>query len=323
MDITTPAKGGRKDDTLYAQAAKISYDTSKNGSGRSTGGLTVSGSNWTPPPCWYAPLWNPKEFAKKTEKEYKETLNYPGQANYAKRAVDEYRREYKDGKYKNYNKDKQGKGMWWAAVENPAEPDVLKRGSCDRLPFWADNGKTPNVENAIDPEILAGLAYQQIKVPESRIELNPDDRQTVNLATWAWLDRATFKPISVTASVTGGLNIQATTTATPVALKLDAGTKDVELHPSSGECPIGKDGSIGRPYSKGNAERTPPCGLTYLRATSGTAPYKLRATISWKVEWKGTGGTGERLPDGAFGTDQEVTVQEAQAVVGSRSGTGS
>ncbi|MER5969857.1 hypothetical protein ABT112_08990 [Streptomyces sp. NPDC002055] len=302
---------------------KVSYDTSKNGTGRSTGGLTVSNSNWTPPPCWYAPLWSPKEFEKKTEKEYRDTLNYPGQANYAKRAVDEYRQEYKDGKYKDYNKDKQGDGMWWGAVENPAEPDVLKRGSCNRLPFWADNGEKPKVENAIDPKILAGLAYQQIKVPDTEVELNPNGPQTVNLATWAWLEKATFKPVSVTASIGGGLNLQATTTATPVALKLEPGTEDADLHPASGECPIKKDGSIGQPYTKGHASRTPPCGITYLRATSGKASYPLNATITWKVEWTGSGTTGGHLPDGVFGAEQQVTVQEAQAVVQSRSATGS
>ncbi|MFH8368634.1 hypothetical protein [Streptomyces sp. NPDC018031] len=306
--------GGRSGNTIYA---KISFDTSKNGSGKSTGGLTVSNSDWSPPPCWFAPLWDPKQFADATEKGFQDTINYPGQHNYAKRAAAEYRDKYKDGEYKNYNMDKQGEGMWWGVVENPDEPDILKRLSCnDTLPFWVDKGDTPPVENAISPEILAGLAYQQLQVPDTDITLSPNGQQTVNLPTWAWLDSSTFKPVSVTASLDGGagLNMSATTTATPVALKLEPGTANADLHPSSGECPINEDGSIGTPYVKGSGDKTPPCGMTYLRATQGGAPYSMKATITWKVDWTGSGGTGGDLPDGTFGTTQNLVVREVQAV---------
>lgn len=307
--------GGLKKNALYARASKVTYDTSKNGSGSSTGPLTVSGGNWSPPPCWYAPLWDPKQFEKENEESYKEVANDAKQPSYAKRSVAEVRQMYKDGEYKDYNKAKEGKGMWWGVVENPNEPDVQKRLSCNnKPPFWVDNGKTPPVEKAIDPEVLAGLAYQQLKVPDTAIDLSPKGRQTVNLATWAWLDKATFKPVSVTASVGAPLDISATTTATPVSLKLEPGTKDAELHPASGECPIDEDGSIGTPYTKGSGDKTPPCGLTYLRSTPGGGAFKLKATITWKVEWTGTGGAGDELPDGVFGTTQDVTVREVQAI---------
>ncbi|MFI1360677.1 hypothetical protein ACH4TV_44965, partial [Streptomyces sp. NPDC020898] len=112
----------------------------------------------------------------------------------------------------------------------------------------------------------------------------------------------------------GGVNIQATTTAKPASLKLEPGTEDAELYPASGECVFNGDGSIGEPYAKGKAGRTPPCGLKYLRS-SGTETYKLRATITWEISWVGTGNpTPTALPNGTFGNDQEVTVQEAQAV---------
>lgn len=117
--------------------------------------------------------------------------------------------------------------------------------------------------------------------------------------------------MSVTASVPV-LNIQATATATPVSLKIEPGTKDAALHPASGECPI-QDGSIGVPYTQGSADQTPPCGLTYLRS-SGDGAYKLQATITWKMHWTGTGGAGGDLPDGTFGTTQNTTVQEIQAI---------
>jgi hypothetical protein len=310
----TATDSGLKGDDLYAKATAISYDTSKNGSGSSVGPVTVSGSSWTPPACWLAPQWTAKQFAKETEEGYKEISSDPKQPPHARAATNEFRQMYKDGEYKNYNLDKQDEGMWWGPVENPNAP-ILERTACNStLPFWVKNGETPDVKNAITPEILAGLAYEQIKVPGTKVTLAPEGTTKVNLPTWTWLDEGQFKPVSVTASLnTPGLNIQATTTAKPVSLKLEPGTDDATTFPASGECRINDDGSIGEAYAKGKADETPPCGITYLRS-SGDGTYKLRATITWEITWAGTGDAGGRLPDGTFGSDQDVTVQEIQSV---------
>lgn len=158
------------------------------------------------------------------------------------------------------------------------------------------------------------MAYDRIHVPDTKVTLAPAGATKVNLPTWAWLDSAKFKPVSVTASLNvPGANISATTTATPESLKLEPGTTDAETYSTSGECPI-VNGSIGTPYIKGDADKIPPCGLTYLRASGDNGPYKLRATITWKINWTGTGGSGGDLPDGTFGTTQDVTVEEIQAI---------
>jgi enoyl reductase len=61
----------------------------------------------------------------------------------------------------------------------------------------------------------------------------------------------------------------------------------------------------------------PPCGVTYLRSNETTGPYPLKATVTWKISWTGTGQAKPvALPDGTFGTPQNVTVQEIQAVNG-------
>ena len=59
--------------------------------------------------------------------------------------------------------------------------------------------------------------------------------------------------------------------------------------------------------------RTPPCGLKYLRS-SGDGTFDLQATITWEIAWTGTGGAGGDLPDGTFGATQAVTVEEIQSV---------
>lgn len=304
-DTPSPHGSSNPDGTLSATAGGVVYDRSKNGSGPTAGPVAPIG-NWTPPACWYAPKYTPAEF-----KAYVEPI---WNADSTGASWDAAQRDrYVNGKpYTDFNLDKADQGYWWDSYVNKSFPPGWD--ACDKPYFWVDKGAPPpaDVPEAITPEILAKLAYAEIRVPTTQVTLKPDGASKVNLPTWAWLDKADFHPVSVTASVPV-LNISATTTATPVSLKLEPGTSDATLFPASGECPINADGSIGAPYQAGNADQTPPCGVTYLRATSAT-PYNLKATITWKIHWTGTGTAGGDLPDGTFGHDQQVTVQEIQSV---------
>ncbi|MET7380003.1 hypothetical protein ABZT08_14495 [Streptomyces sp. NPDC005526] len=303
---------GKKSGNAIESRITYSGTGSGSGGGAAAGNVTPVG-DWTPPACWYEPV-SAKEFQKQVEGQYNQVVNDPQQPNYAKSATGQFRDIYKDGKYKNYNLDKAGEGNWWVAVQDPARMDHPDAFTCSELPFWVKNGDTPAVKSAVTPQILAELAYNRIILPNTKITLAPKDTTKVNLPTWAWLDRATFKEVSVTATLNaGGLDIQATTTAKPVALKLEPGTEDAQTYPASGDCTINDDGSIGEPYAPGKADENPPCGITYLRS-SGGGTFKLRATITWEISWTGTGGTGGTLPDGAFGGTQDVTVEEIQAV---------
>ncbi|MEU6079271.1 hypothetical protein [Streptomyces sp. NPDC047108] len=298
------ASGEKKGNTI---ASKIRFDVSKNSSKPSSGPLTVNSSNWTPPPCWYEPKYTPDQL----KKEHGKTERLPHTSGLGQ-AIERFEDRYVEGHpYKNFNLAKKGKGMWWDRAALPYEEggDIF---ACTKSAFWVDNGRPPQVEDAVTPEVLAELAYAKIRVPDTEVELSPKTEQTVNLPTWTWLDKANFKPVSVTASLPE-LDISATTTATPVSLKIDPGTQDADLHPSSGSCEIGKNGSIGAPYTKGSGDKTPPCGLTYLRASHGE-PYEFRATVTWKIAWTETDGAGGDLPDGTFGTTQNVVVQEVQAI---------
>ncbi|WP_446045166.1 hypothetical protein [Streptomyces olivaceus] len=292
--------------------SRIVFTGSTGGGGReSSGGFTPAG-DWTPPACWYEPKWTPAEFAEEFRKNW--DIPHASGVGEAYRLSQDH---YINGEpYENFNKEKTGTGIWWESVrdEDRAEAGDPAAFACDARTFWVDNGEAPEVENAVTPEILAQLAYTRIKVPDTSVTLAPGEATKVNLPTWAWLDNAEFDEVSVTASLdVGGVNIQATTTATPVALKLEPGTPDAETYPASGECTINADGSIGEPYAKGKAERTPPCGIKYLRS-SGNGAFDLRATVTWEVAWTGSGGAGGDLPDGTFGNDQEVVVQEIQSI---------
>ncbi|MFF4231620.1 hypothetical protein [Streptomyces sp. NPDC001820] len=298
--------GEKNGKEISASVSLIDYDESKNGKGRTNGPVTSAG-NWTPPACWYEPKYTPKQY-----KEFWEPIWATPSVGHEWSS--KLRDRYEGGNpYKDFNLEKQGEGNWWTGVSNQNRLNDPDAQSCDEFTyFWVPDGEKPNNPKAVTPEILAQLAYDRILVPETKVDLAPQDTTKVNLPTWAWLDEAEFKPVSVTASLPT-LGIEATTTATPVSLKMEPGTKDAQLHPASGECPI-VDGSIGTPYTKGNSNKTPPCGLTYLRASTDV-PFKLQATITWEIHWTGTGIDGEQpLPNGTFGTDQDVVVQEVQAI---------
>jgi enoyl reductase len=289
--------------------SQVRFDLSKNGSGKSSGTVTAVG-NWTPPACWYEPKYTPEA----KEQEYKDLLGSPLFSG-KKEAVEGMEYRFKDGHpYTDFNKKKSGKGMFWTSARDDSRPTDPHIWDCDKADFWADNGDAPVVENAIDTETLAGLAYSRIQVPDTEVALAPEQTTKVNLPTWAWLDKADFHAVSVTASLSvAGWNLSATTTAKPVSLRLDPGTADATTYPANGECTINADGSIGEPYAKGKANETPPCGLAYLRSSNG-GTYKLKATITWEITWHGSNGENGRFPDGTFGNDQDITVQEIQAI---------
>ncbi|MFF5958798.1 hypothetical protein [Streptomyces luteogriseus] len=293
-----------KDGTVSVTVGGVVFDRSKNGSGNSAGALT-STTSWSPPPCWYAPKYTPDQL-----KKYLEPTWEAGSTGYEWDA--KQRDRYVNGHpYKDFNKDKTGKGYFWDSFVNKDFPPGWD--SCEEPIFWVDQGDPPpaNIKNAVTPKVLAELAYAEIRVPGTKVTLAPANQTKVNLPTWAWLDAADFKPVSVTASVPV-IGVTATATARPTSLRIEPGTKDAETYPASGVCPI-DNGRIGEPYAKGKADRTPACGVRYLRS-SGNGTYPLQATVTWEIDWTGSGGASGDLPDGTFGATQDVVVQEIQAV---------
>ncbi|WP_257155727.1 hypothetical protein [Streptomyces sp. Ru87] len=305
--------GGESDNgkvAAHATGTRVVIKQSGGGSGGSSGSVTSVDPNWTPPPCWYEPALTPKQLQDAVEGMDRRSEVIPVTATLSW-GHDLMKENYQDGR--NFNIEKQGEGMWWRSVNNPNNNDPAAVFDCEETMFWVDAGEVPDVPHALTPEILAEYAYNSVKVPETRVEMNPDGDQTVNLPTWIWLDEAKFEPVTVRAELPGS-GLWAETTAKPVGLHIDPGTKDAETFPASGDCPANGDGSIGAPYTKSKAEKNPPCGIRYLRSTAGSGSHALEATLTWEMSWEGSGGTGGDLPDGTFGTTIDVTVQEVQAI---------
>lgn len=241
-------KGDRQGQNLQVET-KI--QTTVNGAQETakTGSLTPANSNWDPPACWYEPAYSPKQI-QATVKAIRQMKMF-GVGNFLGGAFDSY---FKEGHpYKNYNLDKQGEGQFWAAAVNEKRKDDPEANSCKRMPFWVPTGDTPKEPLAVSPKILAEYAYDELPVPSTEITMAPEGTTKVNLPTWAWLDEAKFKKVSVTASIPGS-GLSATTTAEPVSLSIDPGTQDAETYPASGTCPI-EDGNRRAPrqgHSRGH-----------------------------------------------------------------------
>ncbi|MGW7492864.1 hypothetical protein ACWGKA_00895 [Streptomyces luteogriseus] len=302
-----------------ASHSRIKVTQTSGPTGGKQGAVAPTDVNWKPPPCWYEPVFTPEQLKNFSENDGS------GDAGlrdgwYGSELWTDHFRDEKDATtiftkpatvkgYKNYNLGE--KGYFWRGVA-PDVTGIDDTSLCSRLMFWQDAGEIPDVPNAPTPETLADYAYDKIKVPETEVELKPAAKSTVNLPTWVWLDKGTFKDVKVRAELPG-TGLWAETTAKPVALHLDPGTEDAEVFPASGDCRIDDDGSIGTPYTEGNADKTPPCGIRYLRATDGT-PYRLSASVTWQITWEGSDGSGGDLPDGTFETTQDMNVQEIQSI---------
>lgn len=312
------AKGTASGPELGAEVTRTRIVVTQPGGGTtkpSAGSLAAVDPNWKPPACWYEPLATPQQLKDATEKMNKGDLF---SVNFGRRwgkdllvdAFDKGDATFTDTPTKNYNVGK--KGMFWRAVARQDRANDPESLDCSKNLFWQKAGTVPDDPNAPTPEVLAAYAYDKIRVPDTKVELKPQGKSTVNLPTWVWLDKAVFKDVTVRASLphTG---LYAVTTAKPVALHLDPGTGDAQTFPASGDCPVNEDGSIGTPYTKGASQENPPCGLAYLRATSGE-PYQLKASVTWEISWEGTGKAKGDLPNGTFETTQDIKVQEIQSI---------
>ncbi|MGW6026427.1 hypothetical protein [Streptomyces sp. NPDC055099] len=320
---TEKPSGNADNGTLSAGVSSIQLSYPKGGgSGGEKGNLAPIDPNWEPPACWYEPAFTSAELKKFVDTDGGGDVGIH-ESWWGKGLWTDH---YRDGKpadnfdmnepknsvadgYEDYNEGK--KGRFWRGVA-PDDTDP-KSWDCGRIMFWVDAGEIPDDPHAPTPKMLAEYAYDKVKVPDTEVELKPEAKSTVNLPTWVWLDKGTFKEVSVRAELPN-TPLWAETTATPKSLHLEPGTADAETFPASGECEINEDGSIGTPYTKGKSKQDPPCGINYLRATDGK-PYELKASITWEISWEGSDNDGKHmLPEGTFETTQDMDVQEIQSI---------
>lgn len=174
------------------------------------------------------------------------------------------------------------------------------------IPVWVPAGASA----LPDPRVLAAQALSKLVLPAPVIESSPGGGvpQTVELPTWAWLQKNQWTPLSATASVPGE-SVTATATPSQVTWSWGDGTSTICHGP-------------GTPYVAGTSDpaaSSPDCGHTY-RQTSATQPgekFPATATITWTVAWNG-GGQAGTLPDLTTSSTVHWTVRQIQSLIISR-----
>lgn len=279
--------------------AHIRINQNTPASSGSTATATSSDANWEPPVCWYEPMYTPEEYEKFIKGAYGGAAGGSPAADYAEKREKE-----------KYHKGDEG--LWWQVQFPDDTYDKACPVTTDNWEIWVPPADPQPDPNKVTPEILSELAFNSTKLPTPPVELQPRaDRLLVNLGT-----RVAFKGdldrVWTTASLDyKGVQLAATTVATPVALKVDAGTADADPQSCTYELVKGKDGYTADSEDSG-------CNVTYLRS-SGTGTYPFKASITWKVTWTDSAdpdGPPQQpgLPDGLSTFEQDVTVKEAQAV---------
>ncbi|MEV0639653.1 hypothetical protein AB0I77_32905 [Streptomyces sp. NPDC050619] len=277
--------------------AHIRINQSSPGTGGSTATATSSNANWKPPVCWYEPMYTAEEY----EKFIKDAYGGAGEpaASYARKRDKE---KYHEG----------DKGLWWQVKFRNDDYSTACPVTTGNWEIWVPPADPQPDPNKLTPEILSELAYNSTKLPTPPVVLSPSaDRLIVNLGTRVKFE-GEFDRVWTTADINyKGVQMAATTVATPVALKVDAGTADADPQTCTYDLVKGGDG-----YTVDSKDAG--CNVTYRRS-SGGGTYPFKASITWKVTWTDSAdpdGPARQpaLPDGLSTFEQDVTVKEIQAV---------
>lgn len=164
----------------------------------------------------------------------------------------------------------------------------------------------PDAGRHVSVKAVVQRAVKQLKLPKPVIHTSPreDLGQVVHVPTWMWVERKSWKPVTVSVAVEG---VEVTATARP--------RKAVWL--------MGDGGSVvcrgpGTPYSDryGPKASSPDCGYTYQRASlrEPNGSFTVSVRVSWDVEWHGGGRAGV-VPGLGMAAQRQLEVDEVQAVV--------
>ncbi|MER5546139.1 hypothetical protein ABT072_27660 [Streptomyces sp. NPDC002589] len=292
-----PTGSGGGDSAPGTIGAHIRINQSKFPSIGASTTATSSNVDWKPPVCWYEPMYTPDEYEKFIKSAYNGAQE-PA-ADYAKKRDEEH-----------YHKG--DKGLWWQVKYRDDTYTQACPVSTDNWEIWVPPAQPKKDPNQLTPEILSQLAYNSTKLPTPPVVLSPNaDRLIVNLGTRVKLNSA-FNRVWTTASIDyKGVQMAATTVATPVSLKVDAGTSDADPQTCTYNLVKGNGG-----YTVDSKDAG--CNITYRRS-SGSGTYPFKASITWKVTWtdsRDPDGPARQpgLPDGLSTFEKDVTVKEIQAV---------
>ena len=207
-------------------------------------------------------------------------------------------------------------GCEWEAV-NGIDPVTVESGNAatakETLFYKACDNKIVGYQwiRTDAPTRVAQSAGKKVSklVPSLLMRTAPSaDRMVVGVATWFWMPRALWKPVSVTAWIqTPGGPVSVTTTATP---------HNLIYAPGDGRSSVTCAGP-GRVWTASIGDRaSTSCMYTYKSAshTQSVRNYNAKMSVQWKISWRSSIGLRGTLPSITTGLPIKVQVREMQAL---------
>jgi hypothetical protein len=162
---------------------------------------------------------------------------------------------------------------------------------------------TPPLVQEADPRDLAVMARSRLPLPLPAARMNPEGEQTVNVASWLWVDNWQTQTRSATAG-----NVTSVVVATPVEQRWTFG--------SPSERKVCTD--AGTPYdlSRPASEQSTTCSYTFRHSSAGQPnnAYQVTVTLVWHVTWTSNIGPGGDLGFVTRTTTIPTRVAEHQAL---------
>lgn len=164
---------------------------------------------------------------------------------------------------------------------------------------------------AVDPAVLAQIAYDSMDLPHGTIRWNPSLRggaTVVNMDTWVWVENAPTR-VSVTAQIAAGT--WARVDAQLTGLQLSAPGADPATCPDTGVAwsPGATATSCSLVFFRSSANQPVKAGYSVPTAT-------LTASAQWTASWVSSlNATPTALPTQAITTTAEVPVAEIESLV--------
>jgi hypothetical protein len=208
--------------------------------------------------------------------------------------------------FQNTSNLEEGQGQWYTKVCPDGTAQLV----------WIPSAGDPNAGPVVTPALLAQQAYNRLRLPLPQPEFNPKRSSSagaatlVTIPTWFWVE-----DWSGASQRTRAGGVWAEVTAEPVA---------TEWFPGDGS-PSVRCAGAGVPWREGMDEDDSSCRYAYTRS-SANAPsnrYTGRVMVTWRVTWRGSGGSGGALPLMTREASFPIAVMERQTVVVSGEGSSS
>jgi enoyl reductase len=266
------------------------------------GGNAGSSANFTPPPCWYEPAFDPAG-----AKKYLEVDTLPISDSGQSIGYDfgqKVKGELQDVSGGNQQYHAGENGYWYEHVCGSDVPGEQQQAILNPAAdfVWVPAGTAPPGP-AFTGRMLAEMARSVMVIGHVPIDSSPRAgvSATVQLPTWLWAGAA--RDFVVIATLPGG-GLSATVTAHLADIQISSVPAEATMHPGGGDCG-------GRGVAFNGSTGAPPCGVTFGRSAASA---QIGLQLIWHITWTSTDGDGGDMGTVPIAQALNFRVQEVQVV---------